>query len=339
MTIAAEDLDYALPRESIATEFAHPRDRARMLVAPADGPCVHATVADLPRFVGPGDVIVLNATQSRASRVALIGPTGPAELIAIEPVEGTRWVARLPPGLVATAGARWEIAGAAAAVTLIEPELGDCWVVEFHTGGDPVEVLLEQHGEVPLPPYADREHVDRERARTTFGYDVGSAAPPTAGLHLTQAVIDGCVRAGATLAEVTLHVSLRTSRYQMVDPADPKLHSERFDVPPETLDALRSADRTIAIGTTVVRALETCAVTGERSGSTSIFLSRGHEFAYVDALFTCFQAPRSTMLAMIDAFAGERWKQAYAEARDGGYRFLALGDACLLTGQRPRTHR
>ena len=188
---------------------------------------------------------------------------------------------------------------------------------------------------MPLPPYAEGP-ADRSRSRTAFGVDMGSAAPPTAGLHLTSEVLRRCRDRGARIEHVTLHVSLKTSRYRLVDPEHPALHAETFEVPERTVEACRSAGRTIAIGTTVVRALETYFLTGEHSGKTDIFLSRGHRFASVDHLFTNFQAPRSTMLAMIDAFAGDRWLEVYATAVQRGYRFLALGDACLLQGSRAR---
>ncbi len=337
--ITAEDLDYELPIGAVGRALAEPREAGRLLVAPAGGPFVDATVGELWRFVGPGDLIILNATQSRASRLNVRVGEVETELLAIEPVDEWVWVVRMPADAPVKAGTMLEVAGADARITLLKPDETACWLARFASPSSSVEDLLEAAGSVPLPPYASDLAPDRSRVRTTFGHDLGSAAPPTAGLHLSTETLERCLDAGAEIAEVTLHVSLRTSRYRMVDPARPKLHSERFEVSEQTLEACRSAQRTIAIGTTVVRALETCASTGEAAGSTSIFLTRGHRFAYVDVLFTNFQAPRSTMLAMLDAFAGPRWRGLYETGIERGYRFLALGDACLVTGQRPRTMR
>jgi S-adenosylmethionine:tRNA ribosyltransferase-isomerase len=336
VSVTAGDLAYELPSESVARHFADPRESARMLLAPKQGDLIDAHVVDLPTRVGSGDVIIINSTQSRASLLRTWTPDGPQELLVIEPVGGDRWIVRLPPGHRPERGCYLEVVGADAAVTLLEEDSGDCWVARMECPGRDPEQLLEEVGEVPLPPYAAGP-ADRCRARTTFGVDLGSAAPPTAGLHLTTAVLDRCREQGATIEQVTLHVSLKTSRYRLVDPRNPALHAETFEIPARTIEACSSAGRTIAIGTTVVRALETYFLTGQPSGKTDIFISRGHRFAAVDQLFTNFQAPRSTMLAMIDAFAGERWREVYATAVRRGYRFLALGDACLLEGRCRRT--
>lgn len=339
MTIRAADLDYVLPEALIAREPVVPREAARMLVATRGEDMVHARVADLWKYVGPGDVIVVNTTQSRPSRLRILNGDSATELIAVEPLSEREWVVRLPDSIGVDVGQTFRIDGSDDYVTIARHESGDCWVAKFSDSGESVEAILARSGEIPLPPYATRLPVAQERLLTEFGRDFGSAAPPTAGLHLSNNVLRQCEAAGARIAEVTLHVSLRTSRYRMVDLGNPQLHSEYFTVPTETLDLISGARRTVAIGTTVVRALEAYAMTGQQSGATSIFLSRGHEFRMIDALFTCFQAPRSTMLAMIDAFAGPSWKDVYDVAVAKHYRFLALGDACLFAGQRPRTFR
>lgn len=251
-------------------------------------------------------------------------------MIVIEPVpQSDEWVVRFPPSAAPSPG-QYPVVGDDTLVEVRAPESDDCWIVRFLVPDGDVEAFLERAGRVPMPPYATNPDVDPTRARTTFGRIMGSAPPPTAGLHFTPEILEACRQAGADIAEIMLHVSLRRSRYRLVSIDRPALHSEQFDVPEETIEACARAKRRIAIGTTVVRALESFAETGDRQGQTSIFLRRGHQFQMVDTLITNFQAPQSTMLAMIDAFAGPRWKQLYTAAIERRYRFLALGDATML---------
>jgi S-adenosylmethionine:tRNA ribosyltransferase-isomerase len=201
--------------------------------------------------------------------------------------------------------------------------------VTVHTSDLPS--ALARHGEVPLPPYVHRALADPERYQTVYADQPSSVAAPTAGLHLTTDVLDRCRAAGARIEPVELAVGLGTFRPITVDRLDEHhMHAERYRVPAATIDACRAARRVVAIGTTTVRALESAAVTGELEGRTDLFIRGEHEFL-VDALLTNFHQPRSSLLVLVDAFVGPRWRQLYAAALDAGYRFLSFGDAMFLS--------
>lgn len=204
--------------------------------------------------------------------------------------------------------------------------------------------LLASVGEVPLPPYIHAPLVDPERYQTVFAAHPGSVAAPTAGLHLTDAVLDRCRARGVTVARVELVVGLGTFRPIAVDRVeDHPMHAERYRIPASTLDLLAArravgqepAGKLVAVGTTVVRALESWAATGRPEGATRLFIHGDYPFAVVDRLLTNFHVPRSSLLALVQAFAGPGWRDLYATALADGYRFLSFGDAMLLD----RSHR
>jgi S-adenosylmethionine:tRNA ribosyltransferase-isomerase len=191
--------------------------------------------------------------------------------------------------------------------------------------------LLEDVGEVPLPPYISARLDRPERYQTVYATQPGSAAAPTAGLHLTPALLERVRATGATIHAVELVVGLDTFQPVSVDdPREHRMHSERYRVPEATWAACRDADRVVAVGTTSVRALESAAASGRLAGRTDLFLHRGATFHVVDVLLTNFHLPRTTLLMMIDAFVGPRWRDLYAIALAESYRFLSFGDAMLL---------
>jgi S-adenosylmethionine:tRNA ribosyltransferase-isomerase len=198
--------------------------------------------------------------------------------------------------------------------------------------GDPDAV-----GELPLPPYIHATLHDAERYQTVYSRRPASAAAPTAGLHLTDAVLDACAARGIALARVELVVGLDTFRPITADRVeDHPMHTEAFAVPPETIAAIESTraagGRVIAVGTTVVRSLESWAATGEPAGRTALFIRPGFDFQVVDRLLTNFHVPRTTLLALVAAFAGDHWRGLYDTAlADERYRFLSFGDAMLLS--------
>jgi S-adenosylmethionine:tRNA ribosyltransferase-isomerase len=339
---------YDLPEDAIAQRPVEPRDAARLLDAldPARPPA-HRHVRDLPELVGPGDVLVVNTSRVRPARLHLRKASGgAAEVLLLEalPGVGDRWVAlvrpgrRLPPGTVLHAAAggpdlHAATGGPADAAPVIEvgERLGD--------GRRQVRVLdaglAERLGEVPLPPYIHEPLADPGRYQTVYADRPGSVAAPTAGLHLTTEVIERCRARGAVVAPVDLEVGLGTFRPVAGDDlAGHVMHVERYRVPEATWAACQAAARTIAIGTTSVRALETAAATGELAGASDLFIHGDHRFAVVDVLFTNFHQPRSTLLALLEAFCGPRWRDLYREALAGGYRFLSFGDA-MVVGRRP----
>ena len=195
---------------------------------------------------------------------------------------------------------------------------------------DGADAALAAHGAVPLPPYIRTPLADPERYQTVYAAAPGSVAAPTAGLHLTEAVLDGCRSRGVEVAAVDLAVGLDTFRPVTAERAeDHRMHSERYRVPAGTLAACQRARRVVAVGTTTTRALESAA-SGALEGRTSLFIHGEHRFRLVDVLLTNFHLPRSTLLLLVASFAGERWRDLYACALADGYRFLSFGDAMLV---------
>lgn len=325
--------DYDLPETAIAQEPAEPRSSARLLVATDPGGTLdHRRVADLPDLLGPGDLVVVNDTKVLPARLHLRRPTGGAvEVLLLTPLaRGT-----------AAAPVRWEAlvrhsrkvrpgdtlyAGEAAALEVGE-DLGE---------GRRVVNLLdpslpEVHGSLPLPPYLHRPLADPSRYQTVYAHRPGSVAAPTAGLHLDAPVLDRLSRAGIGVVAVDLAVGLDTFRPVTAErPEDHVIHTEAYDVPASTMEACRTARRVVAVGTTTVRALETVEVTGRLAGRTSLYIHGHHDWRVVDVLLTNFHLPRSSLLLMVEAFCGERWRHLYGVARDSGYRFLSFGDAMLV---------
>jgi S-adenosylmethionine:tRNA ribosyltransferase-isomerase len=318
--------DYDLPDASIAQEPVEPRSAARLLVAtdPAGG-VEHRRVADLPELLDPGDLLVVNETRVLPARLSLHKTSGgAAEVLLLEPIPARPgwWEAlvkpskRLPPGTVLED--RVEIGD----------DLGDG---RRHVRLLVEEAALEDVASYPLPPYIHRPLADPERYQTVYARQPGSVAAPTAGLHLTREVLDACAQRGIGLATVDLTVGLDT--FRPVTEArleDHKMHSERYVVPASTMEACAAAARVVAVGTTTVRALEAAAATGVLDGRTDLFIRDRYPFKVVDLLLTNFHLPKSTLLALVAAFTGDRWRDLYETALAEGYRFLSFGDAMLL---------
>jgi S-adenosylmethionine:tRNA ribosyltransferase-isomerase len=347
----ASELDYLLPPGAIAQVPVEPRDAARLLVDRGPGAELeHRTVADLDRLLDPGDLLVVNDTRVIPARLHLQKPTGGAvEVLLLERRPEGGWEALVKPSRRVPAGTRLVLVprdgGSAAADPpgeRFEIEVGEALgddgrrrVVLHGTAGDDLD-LLARLGEVPLPPYVHEPLADAERYQTVYAARPGSVAAPTAGLHLTDAVLDRCRARGVTVVPVELVVGLGTFRPIATERVeDHPMHAERYRVPAATaalLSGRRPGDpgRVVAVGTTVVRALESWAATGEAEGSTSLFIRDGFEFAVVERLLTNFHVPRSSLLALVRAFVGPRWRDLYATALADGYRFLSFGDAMLL---------
>ena len=325
--------DYPLPPRAVAQVPVEPRDAARLLVAvdPAGG-VEHRRVADLPDLLEPGDVLVVNETRVLPARLRLRKPSGGAvEVLLLEKVDGGGgWEALVRPSRRVAAGTT--LAQGELSVEVGERLAGGRRRVRLSgPAGVAEDELLARHGSVPLPPYVTAPLADPERYQTVYARRPGSVAAPTAGLHLTPAVLERCRARGVEVATVDLAVGLDTFRPLAVDdPADHVMHSERYRVPPATLDACRRARRVVAVGTTTVRALESAALTGAGEGRTSLFIRPGHRFRLVDVLLTNFHLPRSSLLVLLAAFYGQGWRELYSVALDEGYRFLSFGDAMLV---------
>jgi S-adenosylmethionine:tRNA ribosyltransferase-isomerase len=349
--LRVEELDFELPPERIAQEPPARREDARLLVLDRRaGTRRHLGVGDLPALLASGDLLVLNDTRVLPARLLARRQTGGrVELLLLEADAAGGWRALVKAGGSLRPGERLEVAsarGPGGALRLLADEGEGAWRVEAL--GERVEALLERAGRMPLPPYVRREDadprdaLDRERYQTTYARAAGAVAAPTAGLHLTPALLDAARGRGVETATVTLHVGLGT--FESVRAAcfeDHRMHAERYAVPRSTVDALAHAraggGRVVAVGTTTVRTLEAAALAAggdlprEGEGRTDLMILPGFAFRVVDALLTNFHLPRSTLLALVAAFAGtDLVLETYREAVALGYRFFSYGDAMLI---------
>lgn len=325
------ELRYELPESAIAQHPIEPRDAARLLTALADETVSHQHVRDLPGLVGPGDLIVVNDTRVIPARLYLHKATGGAvEVLLLSPADGAhrRWEALVRPSKKVAPGTELVDDQGRPVVrvgSIVDPDQGSRSVDLL---GD---VEVDDLGVMPLPPYIREPLEDPSRYQTVYARDPGSVAAPTAGLHLTQAVLDACWANGAKVANVTLDVGLGTFRPMTTDRVeDHHMHAERYRIPAETLDAIAAADRVVAIGTTALRTLEAWGASGEPEGETRLFIYGDYRFNVVDRLLTNFHLPGSSLLALLDSFTKGQWRDLYATALTEGYRFLSFGDAMLV---------
>ena len=308
------ELEYTLPPELIAQHPTERRDDSRLLVLQrTSGEIRHRRFRELPEELA-GELVVVNDTRVVPARLRLERPGGgEAEVLLLEPLNGRgewEWLARptrrLKPG----------------------QRLGPVELLE-HLGEGRWRLRLEgpPQGEAPLPPYITEPQADPDRYQTVYADREGSAAAPTAGLHFTPELL-----AKLDVERVTLHVGLDTFRpVTAEDLADHPVHSERYEVTPEAVERIRTADRVLAVGTTTVRVLESLARGAPLAGRTDLFITPGFEFRRVDALLTNFHLPGSTLLALVMAFAGvEETRRLYERAIAERYRFYSFGDAMLI---------
>jgi S-adenosylmethionine:tRNA ribosyltransferase-isomerase len=304
------ELDYELPPELIAQRPLERRDRSRLLVYDrATGDVRHRRFGDLLDELGEA-LVVVNDTRVVPARIPIERPSG--EVLLLERVADGLWEALARPTRRLRAGRRY------GPVELVE-HLGEGrWLLRLE--GEPA-------GEVPLPPYIGVPLDDPERYQTVYAREAGSAAAPTAGLHFTPELLEAL-----DVERVTLHVGLDTFRPVSAETLEEhELHGERYEVAPEAWERIRAAQRVAAVGTTTVRVLETLARDAPLAGRTSLFVTPGFEFRRVDALLTNFHLPRSTLLALVMAFAGvEETPRLYRIAVEERYRFYSFGDAMLV---------
>lgn len=330
------DFDYRLPDELVARYPAEPRTASRLLVAAGEG-LRDARFSDLPAWLRPGDLLVLNDTRVIRARLPGRKPTGGRVEVFVERIEGPN---RLLARVRASKGlrVRGEVELGRGERAVCAGRAGEFHLLDLDR---PAAEVLERHGEVPLPPYLGRpaEPSDAARYQTVYARRAGAVAAPTAGLHFDAAMLGRLAAAGVANAALTLHVGSGT--YQPIRADDPdghRMHGEVAEVPERLCEAVEAAKagggRVVAVGTTCVRALETAARAGRLepwSGTTRLFIRPGFEFRCVDALLTNFHQPRSTLLLLVAAFAGrERVLRAYRHAVAKGYRFLSFGDAMFL---------
>ncbi len=327
-----------------------PRDAAKLLVA-VGGELSHRRVSDLGELLLPGDLVVFNNTRVIPARVAVQRHTGGAgEILLLEERGDGVWEALCRPSrklavgdtVHSTNGELRFVVGEdlGAGRRLVRPEVSN--------RGE-LLARLSTAGEMPLPPYVHERLVDPERYQTTYSRDARSAAAPTAGLHITEGLLASLASKGIGIAEVELVVGLDTFRPVVTDVLeDHVIHTERFAVSAETWQrccaTTAAGGRVVAVGTTTVRALESVAAkkggsgagdacedgVSALSGRTDLFITPGYRFAIVDLMLTNFHLPRSSLLALVEAFHGPAWRDLYAAAAQEQYRFLSFGDAMLL---------
>ncbi len=297
-------------------------------------PPLHRHVSDLPDLLHEGDLVVVNDSRVIPARLAVRRATGgAAEVLLLEPLDAARreWEALVRPGAKVHPGARLYGADGVPLVEMIgRTPAGDTFHVRILGDGDPLD-LLATHGEMPLPPYITTPLADAGRYQTVYANEPGSAAAPTAGLHLTPAVLGSLADRGIEVTRVELVVGLDTFQpISVADPLDHRIHSERYRVPERVLE-------TLPRGSAGGRRRHDCgAGAGDRGhlrrseGRTELYIHRGYEWKVVDVMMTNFHLPRTTLLLMIDAFVGPRWRALYDIALADGYRFLSFGDAMLL---------
>ena len=327
--------DYDLPDEAIAQAPIEPRDASRLLIASS---LEDVPFRAFPTLLDPGDLVVVNETRVRAARLhtTRTDTGGAVEVLLAQRVDELTWDALIRPARRIRSGMELAIGDRTVRV-ISDPVQGQATVVISPVEG--VEDFIASHGDVPLPPYFRGELDDPERYQTMFATTAGSSAAPTAALHFTPAVVDDLKRRGVEIASVTLEVGLDTFRPMTGDNVDDHvMHTERIVVSDETAEAVNrtkaAGGRIVAIGTTVVRSLESAALddggVGPVTTRTDLFIRPGYRPRIIDAMVTNFHAPRTTLIVMVAALLGETWRDVYAHALESGFRFLSFGDAMYI---------
>lgn len=351
--VNTDDFDYTLPQELIAQTPIEPRDASRLLVLDrTTGAVTHRErFSDILDYLHPGDLLVFNDSRVIPARVygRFTGTGGAMELLLLNRVSPGVWQCLSKPGRRLRVGTEFVLEGNGAAVSgnVVSMDADGLRTVEVND-----EEALTKVGTVPLPPYIHETLDDPERYQTVYSRELGSAAAPTAGLHFTPELIERLRGMGVETAFVTLHVGLDTFRpVQTNDPTEHHIHTERWEVPQGTADAVNKAKaegrRVVAVGTTSVRVLETAAQATRNTairggaasgstiqagtGSTGLFILPGYDFRAVDAMITNFHLPRSTLLMLVSAFASrEAILNTYQEAVAERYRFFSFGDGMFI---------
>lgn len=341
-----EDFFYELPKELIAQEPLSDRAASRLMVLDKEtGDICHRGFRDIVDYIQPGDCLVVNDTRVLPAR--LIGErkgTGArVEILLLERKELDVWEVLVRPGKKARPGDRVVFGGGRLEAEILQVAEGGNRIIQFHYDGV-FEAVLEELGEMPLPPYITHKLKDKERYQTVYAKHEGSAAAPTAGLHFTPELLESIEKMGAKIAHVTLHVGLGTFRPVKVDNVlEHEMHSEFYVLEKDQAEIINQAKkaggRIISVGTTSTRTLETCALENgtvvPQSGYTKIFLYPGYRFKAVDSLITNFHLPESTLVMLVSALAGkEHVLHAYQEAVKEKYRFFSFGDAMLILTQK-----
>ncbi|MBQ9970358.1 MAG: tRNA preQ1(34) S-adenosylmethionine ribosyltransferase-isomerase QueA [Oscillospiraceae bacterium] len=339
------DFWFDLPENQIAQTPVEPRDHSRLLrLDKSSGEVSHHHFYDIVDMLRPGDLLVVN--DSRVLPARLYGckkDTGAnVELLLLEQKEQDLWETLVKPGKKCRPGAVLSFGNGLLEGTIEETLEGGNRLIRFsHDPEKTIYEILEEIGQMPLPPYITAKLEDKERYQTVYSNELGSAAAPTAGLHFTKELMQRIEEKGVKIAKVTLHVGLGTFRPVKEDEiTDHKMHSEHYHLPAETAALINetkaNGGRVIAVGTTSCRTLETCGQLQEyplqeADGWTQIFIYPGYKFHVLDALITNFHLPESTLIMLVSALAGyDNTMAAYKVAVDEKYRFFSFGDAMFI---------
>ena len=335
------DFYYDLPEELIAQTPVEPRNSSRLMVLPRNGGKIeHKHFYDLPEFLKPGDCLVLNNTRVLPARLyGTREDTGAVvEFVLLRQHGNKLWECLAGPGKKAKTGYKFRFSDKLTAIVTDVLEDGNR-MIEFACEGD-FFAVLDEVGQMPLPPYIKEKLKDKERYQTVYSKDAGSAAAPTAGLHFTKEMLENIRAMGVNIAYVTLHVGLGTFRpVKVEDVTQHKMHTEHYYIPEEAAKTInetrKNGGRVICVGTTSCRTVESCAKKygeiKECSGDTDIFIYPGFEFKCMDGLITNFHLPESTLIMLVSAFAGyDNIMNAYNIAVKEKYRFFSFGDAMLI---------
>lgn len=342
MEMKLSDFNYELPEQLIAQDPLKQRDLSRLLALDKEtGAYQHRTFQDLTEYLRPGDCLTLNNTRVLPARLIgqRAGREGKIEVLLLKRIESDIWETLVKPGKKMKIGARAEFGGGLLIGEVIDIAEEGNRLIRFQYNGI-FEEVLDQLGQMPLPPYIKHQLEDKERYQTVYAKCNGSAAAPTAGLHFTKELLSRVEKMGVCIAYVTLHVGLGTFRPVKVDNIlDHHMHAEYYEIDGENAEkinaARRNGGRIIAVGTTSCRTLESaCDENGiikPCSGWTDIFIYPGYRFRAIDGLVTNFHLPQSTLLMLVSALAGrEHILKAYEEAVREQYRFFSFGDAMLI---------
>lgn len=336
------DFDFYLPEELIAQHPLEKRDASRLMVLDKKtGSIEHKSFHDVIDYLNEGDTLVLNNTRVMPAR--LIGEKentgGKIEFLLLKRIEGDKWECLAKPGKKAKIGQRFTFGEGKLKCQVVDIVEEGNRVIEFSYEGI-FEQVLDELGEMPLPPYITERLEDRERYQTVYSKEKGSAAAPTAGLHFTEELLKEIKAKGINIAYLTLHVGLGTFRPVKVDDINEHImHSEFYHLDKESADIInetkKRGNKVIAVGTTSTRTLETIGdengFVREQSGWTDIFLYPGYKYKVIDKLITNFHLPESTLIMLVSALAGkENVMNAYNEAVKERYRFFSFGDSMII---------
>jgi S-adenosylmethionine:tRNA ribosyltransferase-isomerase len=336
------DFNFYLPEHLIAQKPLEQRDRSRLMVINRSERTIHhQTFSDITRLLKPGDGLVINDTRVIPAR--LIGrkryTNGKVECLLLRETGLNRWEALVKPAKRVKTGTEIIFGNNQLKATVMEDKPDGMRVLHF-ASDRPFMQVLDELGEMPLPPYIHETLDDRERYQTVYSRDLGSAAAPTAGLHFTDQLLEQVKEMGIEIIPITLHVGLGTFRpVQTEEVEDHQMHEEFFELSPESAEKMnrikRQGGRIVAVGTTSCRTLESAAVSPDEilpgSRWTGIFITPGYRFKWVDALITNFHLPESTLIMLVSAFADrDLILEAYQQAVKESYRFFSFGDAMWI---------